>query len=155
MSDHETARAAPRASYAIAFAERSVRRALTETLRPFGVTVAQYTVLWLLGNQEGLSNAQLARRAYITPQAMSEVVRHLEKSELVVREQSPAHARVHPARMTATGRSLLSACDQAVDRMEHVMLGHAAEDEREHLVETLMLGAKNLESHDFAIGADP
>lgn len=139
--------AGPRLSYAVAFLERSVRRSLSRTLEPFGVTVAQYTVLWLLGNRGGLSNAQLARRAYITPQAMSEVIRHLERKNLIVREPSPNHARVHPARLTDAGRELLAGCELAVDRMEEVMIDSDPEM-RSQLVDTLMTSARRLEAHE-------
>ena len=47
--------------------------------KPYGLTTLQYTTLSVLGRQgRPLSNAQLARRAYMTPQAMSEVIEALE-----------------------------------------------------------------------------
>jgi DNA-binding MarR family transcriptional regulator len=139
------ARNLPRLSYAVAFLERSLRRVLAETLSPFDLTLAHYTVLSLLGMRDGLSNAQLARRAYVTPQAMSEIVRYLETRRLVVRAPSPDHARIHPARLTEHGRSVLSKCDAAVDRVEREMRSNAPVPADPELAQTLMQYAWALE----------
>ena len=145
MSEHES-KNRPRLAYAVAFLERSLRRALAEALRPFELSLAQYTVLSLLGMHESLSNAQLARRAYVTPQAMSEIVRYLESRKLVVRKQSPDHARIHPARLTAKGRTTLDKCDAAVDRVEQRMIDDAGPQGDDDLVRMLMSYARVLET---------
>jgi len=139
-------RSRPRLAYAVAFLERGFRRALAEALAPFELTLAHYTVLSLLGIREGLSNAQLARRAYVTPQAMSEIVRYLEKREFVIRKPSPTHARIHPTHLTATGRDVLRKCDSAVDVLESDMKNRADLPEDADLVETLMRYARVLDS---------
>jgi DNA-binding MarR family transcriptional regulator len=118
---------------------------LAEALRPFELTLAQYTVLSLLGVHESLSNAQLARRAYVTPQAMSEIVRYLESCRLVVRNQSRDHARVHPAQLTTKGRTVLGKCDSAVDEVEQKMISRATGPDDADLVQTLMQYARALE----------
>ena len=69
-----------------------------------------------------LSNAQLARRSYMTPQAMSEVIDALAKKGLIKRNPHPNHGRLLPATLTARGRRVLAACEDAVDEMEDVML---------------------------------
>jgi len=147
--------AGPRLSYAVAFLERIMRRTLADTLRPFDLTLAHYTVLSLLGMTEGLSNAQLARRAYVTPQAMSEIVRSLESRRLVVRAPSPEHARVHPTRLTAKGRAVLSKCDAAVDRIENQMMANADLPAGADLVDTLMRYARVLQDGDRSASGMP
>ena len=134
----------PRFGYAVAFLERAIRRSLSEALSPFELTVAQYTVLWLLGHLEGKSNAQLARRAYISPQAMNEVLLHLEQRGLAERSPSPDHARVQPARLTPTGRSVLSGCETAVDAMEDELLGGMPLEERRELIDVLVQTARRV-----------
>ena len=47
-------------------------------MREYGLTTLQYTTLSVLGAAGELSNAQLARRSYMTPQSMSEVIEALE-----------------------------------------------------------------------------
>ena len=82
----------------------------------------QYTTLSILGYRGELSNAQLARRAYMSPQAMSEVIEALERKGLIERAPRPGHRRVLPAVLTAKGRKVLRACDAAVDELEAEML---------------------------------
>jgi len=127
-----------RFSYSVAFLHRTLRRSLQQTLEPHGLTVAQYTVLSLLGRRDGLSNAQLARRAHTTPQAMNEVMRSLEQQRLVERRPSAEHARIQPARLTRQGRSRLRRCDADVDDMEAALLGSLEPEERDELTALLM-----------------
>ena len=87
-----------------------------------GLTTLQYTTLSILEHGEQLSNAQLARRAYMTPQSMSEVLEALERKQLVERTPLPTHRRVFPAALTAKGRTVLAACNKAVDELEREML---------------------------------
>ena len=112
----------PRISYVVARLERAIRQAINERVRPYGLTTLQYTTLSVLGRRGELSNAQLARRAYMTPQSMSEVIDALEKKGLIERNPHPNHRRVFPAALTAEGRRVLAACDAAVDELEREML---------------------------------
>ena len=64
----------PRTSYLVARLDRLIRSQLSDVLQPFGLSVPQYTLLSILERRPGLSNAQLARRSYITAQAMHQVV---------------------------------------------------------------------------------
>ena len=53
---------------------------------PNGLTTLQYTTLSVLGRRrDGLSNAQLARRSFMTPQAMGEVIEALEAAGFIKR----------------------------------------------------------------------
>ena len=120
-----------RLSYVIARLERAVRAAINERVRPYGLTTLQYTTLSVLGRRGALSNAQLARRSYMTPQSMSEVIEALESKGLIERTQHPNHRRVLPAQVTATGRKVLEACEEAVAAMEEEMLRDLGPEERE------------------------
>lgn len=134
----------PRISYVIARLERAVRAAIAERVRPFGLTTLQYTTLSILGRGGGLSNAQLARRAYMTPQSMSEVIEALEAKELLVRQPHPHHRRVFPASLTPRGCAVLTACDAAVDELEEEMLHALDRDERERLRASLVAAVRGL-----------
>ena len=56
----------PRISYVVARLECAVRQAIAERVRPHALTTLQYTTLSVLGRRGQLSNAQLARRSYMT-----------------------------------------------------------------------------------------
>ena len=112
----------PRISYVVARLERAVRQEINERVKPHGLTTLQYTTLSILERGGELSNAQLARRAYMTPQSMSEVLDALEKKGLVERTAHPNHRRVFPAAVTVRGRKTLAACNAAIDELERETL---------------------------------
>jgi DNA-binding MarR family transcriptional regulator len=127
----------PRISYVIARLERAVRRELGDRLEPNGLSVPQYTTLSVLRSRSGLSNAQLARRAYITPQTMSEVIGALEEKGLVERAPDPSHKRILRITVTRRGRRVLERCDASVNEMEERMLSELSDGDRSKLAHAL------------------
>ena len=112
----------PRISYVFARLERAIRHEIHQRLRPHGLTTLQYTTLSVLGRREGLTNAQLARRSYMTAQSMNEVIDALERKGLIVRRPHPNNKRVYPATLTGKGRTVLRKCEKVVDELEAEML---------------------------------
>jgi len=113
----------PRVSYLVGRLDRIVRRRLAAALERHGLSLQEYTTLSVLRARSGLSNAQLARRSLVTPQAMNEVLGRLERRGLVRRHADPAHGRVRPAELTAGGKRLLSRADGGVDAAEDELFG--------------------------------
>jgi len=128
----------PRISYVVARLERAIRTQINKRLGPHGLTTLQYTTLSVLGFRgQPLSNAQLARRAYMTPQAMIEVLNALEHKGLIRRDAHPNHRRVYPASLTDDGRQVLATCDTLVEAMEEEMLAELDPAQREQFAEWL------------------
>lgn len=127
-----------RLSYVIARLERVIRQRIAQCVDPYGLTVTHYTALSILGRRSGLSNAQLARRTYISPQAMNQVLEQLAQAALIVREPHATHGRILAIRLTQQGKALLAACDLAVDAMEAEMLREIDADTRTQLMQTLI-----------------
>lgn len=117
------AKTVPRVGYLVYRVERRLRARLDEELRLIGVSTPEYVTLSLLRERDGLSCAQLARWALVTPQAMNLVVSALERRKLVRRRPDPKHRRVLRASVTAKGLETLRRCDRSVDRIESDMLG--------------------------------
>ena len=129
----------------VARLERAVRSGINERVRPYGLTTLQYTTLSLLGARgQPLSNAQLARRAYMTPQSMLAVIDALEEKGLIRRDPHPNHRRVYPATLTPKGRRVLAACDAAVATMEEDMLAELGPRERATLLVSLKACVRSL-----------
>src|ERR671914_1569754 len=84
----------PRIGYVIGRLDRALRREIGALVAPHGLTVPKYTALSILRDKPGLSNAQLARRTYVTPQSMNEVLAALEADGLIVRSPAANHGRV-------------------------------------------------------------
>jgi DNA-binding MarR family transcriptional regulator len=140
---HETAE--PGISYAIARLERAIRAEIGRRVAPYGLTTLQYTALSVLHRHGApLSNAQLARRAYMRPQSMSEVIDVLERLGLIKRDQPPRHRRSFPARLTARGRRVLAACDAEVIELEDSMLAGLDDLQRRQFAETVKTAVRAL-----------
>jgi DNA-binding MarR family transcriptional regulator len=139
----------PRLSYVIGRLERVLRRRLTAAVAPAGLTLNGYATLSVLRAQDGLSNAQLARRALVTPQSMSEVLTHLVDLGYVRRRAEPGHGRIIRTELTKAGNRALERCDRAVDDVEQEMVGELDADEVTSLCDVLIRCGRTLE-HDLA-----
>ncbi|HEV7132647.1 MAG TPA: MarR family transcriptional regulator [Gaiellaceae bacterium] len=135
----------PRLSYVIARLERLLRRRITAALEPTGLTLPAYTALSVLRAQDGLSNAQLARRSLVTPQSMSEVLALLVELRYVRRRAEPGHGRVLRTELTAAGRRALERCDRAVDEVERALLAGVDAREAAKLRDGLVRCGRTLE----------
>ncbi len=112
----------PSLVYVIGRVGQGVRRELTARLAPLALSVPDVTTLSVLRARSGLSNAQLARRALITPQSMLEVLASLERRGLVLRRPDAVNARIRRAELTAAGRRLLASADRVIARLEQELL---------------------------------
>ncbi len=95
--------------YLLKRAQTALHAALAAALREHGATVAQYAVLAAVDEEPGLSNADLARRAFVTPQTMNQILRELEHKGWVTRHPHPGHGRILQADVTQEGRAALRA----------------------------------------------
>jgi DNA-binding MarR family transcriptional regulator len=78
----------------------------------------QYSVLAGLESCDGMSNADLARRAFVTPQTMQGIIVGLVRENLIVREAHPDHGRVLTATLTGDGKSKVQAAHKIVASAE-------------------------------------
>ncbi|WP_433003346.1 MarR family winged helix-turn-helix transcriptional regulator [Kribbella sp. CA-294648] len=96
----------------------SLRSAMDEALRPLDLTVPQYACLELLGQDPGLSNSELARRAFVTRQSMNLVLRRLQERGLLTRPDQAPHGRALPSKLTPDGQRVLRRASIAVRAVE-------------------------------------
>ena len=136
----------PRVGYLVYRVERRLRSRLDEELRLHGVSTPEYLTLSLLRERDGLSCAQLARWALVTPQAMNLVISSLERRRLVRRRPDPSHRRVLRASVTPKGLEILAACDRSADGIEADMLHDLAPETVESVREALRSCAHSLEA---------
>jgi DNA-binding MarR family transcriptional regulator len=135
----------PRLSYVIGRLERALRRRLTAAVEPMGLTLPAYTALSVLRVQDGLSNAQLARRSFVTPQSMSEVLALLVERGYVRRRAEPGHGRVLRTELTKAGNRALDRCDRAVDAIERELLADLDGTEAAELRDVLIRCGRSLD----------
>ena len=150
----ELAAEQPRLAYAVGRFHTVLRAEMSRRLAPEGLSVPEFTALSVLSARGGLSNAELARRSFVTPQAMNQVLASLEEKELIARPapggQARGHHRARGAKLTAKGRRWVMRAQALVDAIEDQAFATLGEDERRSLTEVLGVAAQRL-----AAGAGP
>lgn len=124
--------------YALKRAQQALRGYLDAELRNIGLTTPQYSVLVGLEFSEGLSSAELARRAFVTPQTMQAIIAALERDGLVKRAGHPAHGRVLTTELTQEGRSLVRVAHEIVANAETLARNAVAPDDPEIIYAALL-----------------
>ncbi|MEO7786802.1 MAG: MarR family transcriptional regulator [Sphingomicrobium sp.] len=133
---------APRTVYLVKRAETVVRNGLETCLQPLGVTPRQYVTLSLLRDERDQSSADLARKAGITPQSMSETIATLIRKGWIRRLENPGHRRILMTRLTDAGDALLGDCETAVEAMEAKLLSALSRADLETLRRALRIIVK-------------
>jgi len=133
--------------YVLKQAAAALRTAMDNALRPLGLTVPQYACLELLGQRPGLSNAELARGAFVTRQSMNGVLRGLQDRGLLSRPPSAPHGRALPTQLTPAGRESLRAASTAVRAVEQRMLTALPPSAQRRLRDDLAACAAALAAH--------
>jgi DNA-binding MarR family transcriptional regulator len=123
----------PHTTYLIGRLDRIVRRALEERLRSHGVTLLGYTALTVLAVRPGLSNAQLARRSFMTPQGMNQAIAVLAERGLVQRSPYQDNRRKQRIDLTDRGRRVVAECSAVVEEYEQELLRALGPEAREQL----------------------
>jgi DNA-binding MarR family transcriptional regulator len=124
--------------YLIKRAQAALHVCLEEIVSAHGLGIPQFVVLSFLAETPGLANADLARRAFVTPQTMNEVLKQLESAGLVERVQNPTNARILNAYLTRSGTRKLSAVSSQVRELEARLLSGLSGDERQILNRALL-----------------
>jgi DNA-binding MarR family transcriptional regulator len=123
--------------YEVKQVELAVRALMDEVLRPAGVTTLQYTALTVLARREGVTSAELARNSFVTAQTMTDMVAALERRELIVRAQDPAHGRRLLISLSDKGRAFLREYAADIAAIEEQMVSRLSKGERTSLHDML------------------
>jgi DNA-binding MarR family transcriptional regulator len=133
-----------RVGYQMKRAQHALRLEMDGVLRGVGLTTPQYAVLSVLENEAGLSGAALARRCFVTPQTMNQILMNLKGLGMVERRPHPEHGRVLSAYLTPKGAELVAQARGEVGIIEERMLAGLNREERSQLLETLRRCADSL-----------
>jgi len=117
--------------YMLKRVQHELRLRMDHALAAEQVTLAQYAALSSLVAEPGLTNADLARRSFVTPQTMIRIVSDLERSGLITRRQDPDHGRRILNVITAAGRRRIEVADRIAAEIDAAMLaGFSASDQK-------------------------
>lgn len=112
----------PRTSYLIGRADRLLRSKLEQQFSDGPLSLHEFTVLSVLTTRPRLSNADLARRSFVSPQAMHKVVKSLEESGLITRDPSPSGGRSLETTITAKGKTTMAEAEIPMSEAEDAFL---------------------------------
>jgi DNA-binding MarR family transcriptional regulator len=96
--------------YLLRQAAAAARLTLERALADLGATPPQFLVLTMLKAYPGLSGADLARVALLTPQTVGVIIRNLERDGAIKMTPHPLHGRVLQWTLTRHGLALLEKC---------------------------------------------
>lgn len=109
-------------AYLLRQAQAASRLTMERRLADLGVTPPQFVVLTMLRAYPGLSGADLARVALLTPQTVGVIIRNLERSGAIRKTPHPVHGRVLMWTLTRRGGSLLDKCRRHVQALERRLM---------------------------------
>ena len=128
--------------YKIKKTQHALRLHMDEALRSLDLTTPQYAVLAQIELNPGISNASLARSAFITAQTMHGIVLNLEKRLLIERKSDASHGRILCTKLTQKGKSAVSKAHDMIHAIEARMLATISE-EHKIMLESLLLECFN------------
>ncbi|MEJ2887291.1 MarR family winged helix-turn-helix transcriptional regulator [Actinomycetospora aeridis] len=120
----------PSLLYAVKQVELAVRARLDDLLRTTGITVPQWTALTVLARREGQTGADLARNAFVSPQAMGDLLAALERGNWITRTPDPSHRRRVLIGLSPAGRALLDDVAPGAAEVEERMVTGLDPDQR-------------------------
>ena len=108
--------------YLLRQAAGASRLTLERALADLGATPPQFVVLTMLKAYPGLSGADLARVALLTPQTVGVIIRNLERDGAIRMTPHPVHGRVLQWTLTRHGGARLDKCRRRVNALERRLL---------------------------------
>ena len=117
-------------AYLLRQAQAATRLAMERALAELGVTPPQFVVLTMLRAYPGLSGADLARVAMLTPQTTGVIIRNLERDGAIQKTPHPVHGRMLQWTVTRRGAALLDRCRRHAQAIERrLVAGLPAKDQ--------------------------
>jgi DNA-binding MarR family transcriptional regulator len=102
-----------------------------------GLTVTQLRLLGHVADEEGLSNADLADRLYVTRPSVSALLDRLERGGFLRREVSPTDRRGIRIWLEPRGRDAVSHVRQEVSEYSQGLMEELSDEELDHLQKSL------------------
>jgi len=116
---------------------RALNRAAENTALAQGVTLPQLLIMQVLGEGLPLSNAQIARRTFVSSQAAHVVSGELLSSGLIEKVEHPTNRRVRLVRLSDSGWARLAECQREIQEREDRLAGAIGPDLGESLADIL------------------
>jgi DNA-binding MarR family transcriptional regulator len=116
---------------------RLLRKLIDRRLQPLGLTRAQWSILAILSNQEGLSQSQISAKLEIEKSTAGRLIDQVERSGWIERRPIAGDRRVWGIHLTDQARQLLVQVESVILRSRTEMLHSLSPEQQQHLSEIL------------------
>lgn len=132
--------------YTIKQVQHQIHTIMEDALRPLSLNLSQYNVLKSLESNSRTTGAELARKAFVTPQTMHTILMTMERKKLIARQSIDGNIKSFNISITETGRIALEDAEDALNNIFDK--ANAALTSKEHsnlgyLLEKLSSGLEN------------
>lgn len=123
---------------------RLLRKLMDRRLQPLNLSRAQWSVLAILSNHEGLSQSQISNQLEIEKSTVGRLIDQVEKSGWIERRPIAGDRRQWGIYLTGQARQLLAQVERVVQDTRTEMMHGLSEEQRKALSELLQAVKVNL-----------
>ena len=116
--------------------------------REFDLNRRQASVLFMLHQQDSMSQKELAAKLNITAPSITSMIQKMERDQYITREPDRHDQRVMRLTLTEKGKSCIQAVKDVADRMEDIMLQGMSLEEKLLFRRLLIQTGENLMNHE-------
>ena len=121
-----------------------LRKLIDRRLQPLGLSRAQWSVLAILSNQEGLSQSQISDELEIEKSTTGRLIDQVERSGWIERRPIPGDRRLWGIHLTDRARQLIAEVESIVLNTRAEMLRGLSAEQQQTLSEMLQAVKSNL-----------
>ena len=134
--------------YRLKRAQHALHLRMDRLLHEKNLTMAQYIALSLIEISPQITNAEIARRAFVTPQTMHRTITDIESAGLVAASAAPNNKREVLRSLTDQGMELVKHAHQVARKVETEMLQGLSAKDLENFGAFLQTATDNLLKQD-------
>ncbi len=123
---------------------RLLRKLIDRRLQPLGLSRAQWSILAILSNHDGLSQSQISDELEIEKSTAGRLIDQVEKSGWIERRPIPGDRRLWGIHLTDQARQLIDEVESVILQTRAEMLRGLTEEQQQHLSELLQRVKANL-----------
>jgi MarR family transcriptional regulator, transcriptional regulator for hemolysin len=132
------------AGFLLTDSARMLRKLIDRRLQPSGLSRAQWSVLAILSNHEGVSQSQISHELEIEKSTAGRLIDQVEKSGWIERRPIPGDRRLWSIHLTDQARQLLVEIERVILHAREDMLRGLSEEQQNTLTELLRTVKLNL-----------
>ncbi len=121
-------------AYQFKVVQHAIRLAMDQKLRQINLTTPQCAALTAIADDPGASGAVLARKCFVTPQTMTEIINNLIRLGLIERRPHAEHGRIIQTYLTAAGQQTLAQAEQRIAIIDDRLSAQLTRDEKKRLL---------------------